>query len=79
MKTQICPSGYNLDKLDNKCIDIDECREDLHDCKSSQYCHNTNGGYHCLNVKEKECPPGFHYDHDYDACKGNFKNCLKYR
>ncbi|KAH8282830.1 hypothetical protein KR054_010083, partial [Drosophila jambulina] len=64
-----CPSGYDLDELESKCIDIDECKELSHDCKLSQYCHNTIGGYHCLNVKAKECPEGKHYDTELDECK----------
>ncbi|XP_044316578.1 fibulin-1 isoform X3 [Drosophila rhopaloa] len=65
MNTKTCHSGQVFDKLENKCIDIDECKE----CPLSQYCHNKNGVYHCLSVKAKDCPPGYHYDSEYDECK----------
>ncbi|KAH8418149.1 hypothetical protein KR009_001144 [Drosophila setifemur] len=70
---QICTSGYNFDELQAKCIDIDECREKVHDCQLSQYCHNTVGGYHCLNVKVKDCPLGYHYESELDKCTGFLK------
>lgn len=69
-KNKVCPSGYDMDELESKCIDIDECKELAHDCKISQYCHNTIGGYHCLNVKAKDCPAGYQYDGELDECKG---------
>ncbi|XP_043069428.1 fibulin-1 isoform X1 [Drosophila bipectinata] len=52
---QTCPSGFNFDELREKCIDIDECREQIHECGTSQYCYNTIGSYHCLNVKNADC------------------------
>ncbi|XP_037732235.1 fibulin-1 isoform X1 [Drosophila subpulchrella] len=67
MKPKICPSGYSLDKLENKCVDIDECRENTHECTFSQYCLNTKGDYHCLNVKAENCPP----ENKHNDCKGN--------
>ncbi|XP_034670380.1 fibulin-1 isoform X1 [Drosophila subobscura] len=60
-KKSICPDGYYLDHQHGKCLDIDECSEKLHDCLLTQYCHNTIGGYHCLNIKLNKCPSGYHY------------------
>ncbi|KRG07373.1 uncharacterized protein Dmoj_GI14125, isoform D [Drosophila mojavensis] len=68
-KNNICPSGYVLDGNQGKCVDIDECQEQLHDCKTSQYCHNTIGGYHCLNIKAKNCPAGYLYNVKSDECE----------
>lgn len=70
-----CGSGYEYSYVKGKCIDIDECDNKLHNCKSSQYCHNTMGGFHCLSVSSKKCDPtkekcknacsaGFEYKND---------------
>jgi len=32
---------------------IDECEEDLHDCKTKANCNNTDGNYNCF------CPKGY--------------------
>lgn len=69
-KDHLCPGGYILDAKQGKCVDIDECKEQLHECKSTQYCHNTIGGYHCLNVKAKSCPPGYLYNIKSEECEG---------
>ncbi|XP_017467398.1 PREDICTED: fibulin-2 isoform X2 [Rhagoletis zephyria] len=78
-----CSSGYEFDYTKGKCTDINECANKLDDCKSSQYCHNTVGGYHCLSVNSKKCDPdkekcenecnaGYHYKDedcvDIDEC-----------
>ncbi|XP_030566689.1 fibulin-1 [Drosophila novamexicana] len=68
-KDHLCPGGYILDAKQGKCVDIDECKEQLHECKSTQYCHNTIGGYHCLNVKAKSCPPGYLYNIKSEECE----------
>ncbi|XP_044573669.1 fibulin-1 isoform X5 [Drosophila ananassae] len=65
-KNQTCPSGFDFDDLQEKCIDIDECIEQIHECEKSQYCHNTMGSYHCLSVKNEDCD-----DTDLNNCKGN--------
>lgn len=33
--------------------DVDECAQDLHDCRPSQECHNLPGSYQCT------CPDGY--------------------
>ncbi|KRF99819.1 LOW QUALITY PROTEIN: uncharacterized protein Dwil_GK13673, partial [Drosophila willistoni] len=68
-KKNLCPNGYRLDGMQGKCVDIDECKEQLHECKTTQYCHNTIGGYHCLNVKTNECSSGYHFDEKSEECK----------
>ncbi|KAH8267406.1 hypothetical protein KR018_008931, partial [Drosophila ironensis] len=65
----ICPSGFDFDVLQAKCVDIDECRDQIHECKISQYCYNTIGGYHCLNVKAKHCPPGSYFESELEECQ----------
>lgn len=44
-----CVKGYKLDILSGKCIDIDECKENLHDCDDEDraICENRLGGYYC--------------------------------
>ena len=50
-----CKTGYKkVDKKDNFCIDIDECDEGSHDCKTENgFCENTVGSYNCF------CDPGY--------------------
>lgn len=36
-------------------LDIDECSNDLSNCKSDEQCINFEGGYRCSPM----CPPGF--------------------
>ncbi|XP_039591708.1 hemicentin-1 isoform X2 [Polypterus senegalus] len=48
----LCPSG--MTKVDNgTCLDIDECRDGIHQCRYNQICENTRGSYHC------SCPRGY--------------------
>ncbi|XP_069497466.1 hemicentin-1 isoform X2 [Ambystoma mexicanum] len=48
----LCPSG--MTKADNgTCIDIDECRDGMHQCRYNQLCENTRGSYRCV------CPRGY--------------------
>ncbi|XP_012155021.2 fibulin-2 isoform X1 [Ceratitis capitata] len=77
-----CYNGFEYDYVNGKCIDVDECANKLDNCKSYQYCHNTIGGFHCLNVNSKKCDPdkekceecsaGYHYKNkscvDIDEC-----------
>uniref|UniRef100_A0A1Q3FR61 Putative axon guidance receptor dscam n=1 Tax=Culex tarsalis TaxID=7177 RepID=A0A1Q3FR61_CULTA len=44
-----CTEGFRMTH-GGRCIDIDECREESHDC--SHFCVNNPGGYSCL------CPTG---------------------
>ncbi|ALC48067.1 CG31999, partial [Drosophila busckii] len=71
--SNVCPIGYVLatsqGQTQSKCVDIDECKEELHKCKTTQYCHNTIGGYRCLNVKATSCEEGYRYNIDTDQCE----------
>ncbi|XP_051534043.1 EGF-containing fibulin-like extracellular matrix protein 2b isoform X2 [Myxocyprinus asiaticus] len=46
-----CPVGYRAQE--DRCVDIDECKLDQHDCQPSQQCMNTLGTYTC------QCPDGY--------------------
>ncbi|KAI1898734.1 hypothetical protein AGOR_G00075410 [Albula goreensis] len=46
-----CPLGY--ESQGGRCVDIDECQRDQHDCLPSQHCLNTQGGFIC------QCPDGY--------------------
>ncbi|KAL0280085.1 UNVERIFIED_CONTAM: hypothetical protein PYX00_001479 [Menopon gallinae] len=60
-----CTAGYKLDP-EGKCTDIDECKENTHNC--SHECINREGDYEC------GCPDGFDLSEnertceDYDEC-----------
>ncbi|XP_021053028.1 hemicentin-1 [Mus pahari] len=48
----LCPSG--MTKAENgTCIDIDECKDGIHQCRYNQICENTRGSYRC------SCPRGY--------------------
>nr|XP_039264255.1 uncharacterized protein LOC120340068 [Styela clava] len=60
-----CKTGFLADKnsKDLKCIDLDECREGIHQCDPEAKCINTEGSYKCLcelqsiDIKpQKKCP-----------------------
>jgi len=40
-----CPHGFRLDQSRRRCVDIDECAEDLYRC--SQVCSNRKGSFDC--------------------------------
>ncbi|KAH8406404.1 hypothetical protein KR222_000115, partial [Zaprionus bogoriensis] len=67
----ICPDGYSLDEAQGKCVDIDECKEQLHACEPVQYCHNRIGGYRCLDIKDNNCQAGFLYNNKTNECEEN--------
>lgn len=65
-----CRKGWT-EGVDGKCVDIDEC-EAMSPCRDYQYCHNTDGGFSCLDC-DRAC----------DGCTGpgasNCKACaMKY-
>lgn len=53
MPRVLCSPGYKLDPTEQRCVDIDECTERLHECGPRQTCENRQGGYVC------NCPTGF--------------------
>ncbi|EDW48843.1 putative vitellogenin receptor isoform X1 [Drosophila sechellia] len=56
-----CPKGFRLAKFEDKCEDIDECKEQDDLC--SQGCENTSGGYRCV------CDAGYLLDKDNRTCR----------
>ena len=67
-----CIDGY--EKIDTRCVDIDEC-SDYH-CGSHSICLNTMGSYYC------DCHTGYKYDEtdnaicvDIDECTSNTHVC----
>ena len=49
-----CGDGFVLDPVSgSRCIDIDECADNTHECGAGQICQNRQGGYDC------ECPVGY--------------------
>jgi len=62
----ICPDGYSLSE-DGRCLDLDECKNDIYPCISDQLCFNKLGTFSCIN---NLCPPKFHLD----KTKFNSKN-----
>merc|ERR1712147_430073 len=48
-----CKEGFRYSKLENDCLDIDECKENSHICQlTTTECVNTPGGFKC------DCKPG---------------------
>ena len=41
-----CPNGHR--SIDDVCIDINECTENMHYCDSNAECKNTMGTYKCV-------------------------------
>ncbi|XP_049316267.1 fibulin-1 isoform X3 [Bactrocera dorsalis] len=66
-----CDIGYEFNYNKGKCLDVDECAYKLHNCKNSQYCHNTMGGFHCLSVNSKKCDP--HKEKCENICSAGFQ------
>eukprot|EP00122_Pirum_gemmata_P000546 Pgem_evm1s488 len=44
-----CPKTSEWDESKFKCVDIDECKIDTHNCTSTQYCSNIEDGFTCKN------------------------------
>ncbi|KAM4651598.1 fibulin-2 [Discoglossus pictus] len=57
-----CNRGYQSDENGTKCIDIDECILDSHNCTNEQSCQNIPGSYRC------NCKTGYRYDAYRRAC-----------
>ena len=45
-------------------LDLDECDEGLHNCKSNQMCMNTYGSFYCV------CPRGYSAKTVNSPCEG---------
>ena len=55
----LCGNGYILDPVSgSRCIDIDECADNTHECGTGQTCQNRQGGYAC------QCPAGHAFGPD---------------
>ncbi|XP_069798458.1 hemicentin-1 [Narcine bancroftii] len=70
----LCPSG--MTKAENgSCIDINECKDGIHQCRYNQICENTHGSYRCI------CPRGYRSQGvgrpcvDIDECEWVPKRC----
>ncbi|XP_061539337.1 LOW QUALITY PROTEIN: hemicentin-1 [Phycodurus eques] len=48
----LCPGGMTK-SANGTCVDIDECRDGIHQCRYNQICENTRASYHCT------CPRGY--------------------
>lgn len=59
-----CDNGYKV--VDRECVDIDECEENLHDCKDTEKCVNDDGAFNCKSIECRE--KGFVYDHEKETC-----------
>ncbi|XP_050690490.1 fibulin-2-like isoform X2 [Eriocheir sinensis] len=60
-----CVAGYKFSIRQNKCIDVDECAEELHGCHpDKETCRNTAGAYEC----DKMCEEGFQYQPVLRSC-----------
>ncbi|MCJ8750515.1 hypothetical protein PDJAM_G00270780, partial [Pangasius djambal] len=42
-----CQCGVGFNRDGHHCIDVDECRLELHSCDGNAVCVNTPGGYEC--------------------------------
>ncbi|XP_063889085.1 fibrillin-2-like isoform X3 [Scylla paramamosain] len=53
-----CVAGYKFSTQQQKCIDVDECAEELHGCHpEEETCRNTDGAYEC----DIACQEGFQF------------------
>ena len=49
-------------------LDVDECRENRHNCSNLEECQNTVGGFHC------NCKPGYQRNNTTGNCEGRDSN-----
>ncbi|KYN31855.1 Fibrillin-3 [Trachymyrmex septentrionalis] len=76
-----CSRGYRR-AFNGTCLDINECSENLHNCRLNlhQYCVNKEGGFECL-TRLPSCPSGYEYSlgarrcEDIDECLTGQYNC----
>ncbi|RWS30180.1 hypothetical protein B4U80_04230 [Leptotrombidium deliense] len=82
-----CNSGFKLANDGRRCMDIDECYENTHDCGKRENCVNYRGTYTCVDKQNTEprrtdCPPGYNSDSrnssicvDVDECADGTQKC----
>lgn len=70
-----CSRGYRR-AFNGTCLDIDECSENLHNCRLNlhQYCVNKEGGFECL-TRLPSCPSGYKYSLSTQRCE-DINECL---
>ncbi|KAG0712253.1 Fibrillin-3 [Chionoecetes opilio] len=60
-----CVAGYKFSIQQQKCIDVDECAEELHGCHpQEESCRNTAGAYEC----DMACDEGFQFNIGLRTC-----------
>ena len=68
-----CRRGYRRESLSGKCVDIDECAENRHECSTQAECANSAGSYACT------CRRGYTGDGrhcmDVDECAVDHGGC----
>ncbi|XP_043527700.1 fibrillin-2-like [Frieseomelitta varia] len=54
-KLLTCPAGYKpINNSKEACIDVDECKEQLHSCEENEQCINDIGSYRCEPLNHKD-------------------------
>ena len=60
-----CADGYYGNEI--RCINIDECEDELHKCHNYAHCNDTEGSYECI------CKDTSIGDGDYCDCKEGYR------
>lgn len=70
-----CSRGFRR-TFNGTCLDINECSENLHNCRLNlhQYCVNKEGGFECL-TRLPSCPSGYEYSLGARRCE-DIDECL---
>ncbi|XP_011500132.1 PREDICTED: fibrillin-1 [Ceratosolen solmsi marchali] len=60
-----CEFGYRWNSTQERCVDVNECLENIHKClMDAENCRNLDGSYEC----EVKCKNGFIFNGNYGAC-----------